>query len=378
MTASFDPAETSLGSTTLLTVEVHSRSRNVVAPELVADGMVLRRMGAVHRVEQDGGVASTFTYLATPSRTGTLSLDPAVISVEGELLPLPTAVVAVHRAAPPPAAAIGSGTRQLLGQIRLVLLHVPDRVYAGEVIPMELALTVPDGLRFRIQGSHPLKIGDGFALGSPADPLIGAMVREKSGPSPEQLRWRTLVTARREGNLPLAFVIGLSVETLPPNLIGGGAGQGWKTLFQASPEWMPITVLSEQQEIEVIPLPEDGRPAGFCGAIGQFSLLTPEIRKMDENGTVEVIFPVRGAGNLPTIPPPNLAIDGNWRLGGTRKSIHLEDSLGHRATVAFHYTLIPTGGAAVPPPFQLSYFDPATGGYATLRHKFVKAIGGGE
>jgi hypothetical protein len=379
VTARFDPEEIVYGSTAQLVVTVQARSRGTAAPEVAADGLDLHRVGAVHRIGPDGEVVSTFTYLATPSRMGTLTLDPGTIAVEGDLLPLPSASLSVRRV--PAKASAASDMPQLVERIRLAVLHVPRQVYVGEVVPVELALMVPDGLRFRIPKNYPLKVGDQFAQGSPADPLVGAMVREKAGPSPEQLRWRTLVTAQREGMLTLAFAVGLSVELAQSNLVEGGVGQGWKDIFQATPEWTPFTALSGQHTVEAIPLPDANRPAGFGGAIGQFTLLAPEIRRAEGAGKddpVEIIFPVQGMGNLPAVAPPNLAIDGNWRLGRARKTVHLEDKLGHRATVSFHYTLIPTREAAIPPPFQLSYFDPATGHYEVLQHQFSQPIGSGR
>ncbi len=122
---------------------------------------------------------------------------------------------------------------------------------------------------------------------------------------------------------------------------------------------------SEQLNIEVLPLPEEGKPGSFTGGVGDFSI-SASVDKTDvrANESVTLTFKVNGRGNLAAIGEPK----AKWP-----QDIELYDSKGTAKTgragvgeKVFEYLLIPRNpGKLVLPALELSYFDPAKKSYVT-------------
>src|SRR5262249_40120157 len=69
----------------------------------------------------------------------------------------------------------------------------------------------------------------------------------------------------------------------------------------------PITVQSEPLHLEVLPLPDAGKPADFSGAVGTFDLhVSASPRELKAGDPVTITTTVEGDGNLAAITPPLL------------------------------------------------------------------------
>ncbi len=63
-------------------------------------------------------------------------------------------------------------------------------------------------------------------------------------------------------------------------------------------------------DVSVLPLPTNGRPANFTGAVGTFNLtVLAEPTAVRVGDPIKLIIEIRGDGPLETLPPPNLADD---------------------------------------------------------------------
>lgn len=104
--------------------------------------------------------------------------------------------------------------------------------------------------------------------------------------------------------------------------------------------------------VEVVDLPEDGRPAGFGGAVGSFSAkAAADPRELSVGETVRVVVTLEGAGNFEQIAPPPWEPPGFERVG---ELLHA----GERGLV-LTYDLVPrTAGRVTLPEWSLDCFDP--------------------
>ena len=125
---------------------------------------------------------------------------------------------------------------------------------------------------------------------------------------------------------------------------------------------------SEELQIEVLPLPEQGRPAEFTGAVGRFQLSVeaqPTQVAVGDPVTLRVL--VEGEGNMAAVQP--LQVDA----AGVKlydPKVEEEERVtngvygGHRL---FEYILIPEqGGTLNIPPLRFAYFDPHKARYEVL------------
>lgn len=376
--ARFEPDEIDSCGRSQLVLEIVGEGKAVEESPIAVDGLDLRRLRAVYQPSRSGSGTTTISYQVQPKREGTFILQSAMVQVAGQPIPIPPTRLTVLS---PNAAVTQKGQLSSVArQVRLALGPLPEKIYENQTFPMEITLSAPPALRVRLGGAVPQKIGDAFHCGGSAGGALPAIVALETLDGSGENRWRTLLTPKVAGNVPLAFALGLSLEVQGKESILGkkGVWKGLENFFDGDSRWITVTVTTPQGNVPVLPLPREGRPADFSGAIGKFSLLPPRIQGSEPitaGNSVELIVPIQGQGNLNSIHTPNLLLGRQWKLHRTRKIVNPEDRLGHGGTVEFRYTLIAQEENAVLPPFQFSYFDPTTGSYGSLGHEFRSLSG---
>ncbi len=130
-----------------------------------------------------------------------------------------------------------------------------------------------------------------------------------------------------------------------------------------------VRLQSEELQIEVLPLPEPGRPAEFTGAVGRFQLSVeaqPTQVAVGDPVTLRVL--VEGEGNMAAVQP--LQVDAAAGVKIYDPKVEEEERItngvygGRRL---FEYILIPEqGGPLNIPPLRFAYFDPHQAHYEVL------------
>lgn len=129
-----------------------------------------------------------------------------------------------------------------------------------------------------------------------------------------------------------------------------------------------VTLNTKPVTITIKPLPEASKPAGFSGAVGNFSiqasLANRNITTQDE-ATLHVV--IRGKGNLPVITAPQIAWpDGVEAFDPTVKEDINKTVAPMSGAKAFDYVFTPGDpGHYVIPAISFPYFDPVTQSYKT-------------
>ncbi|MBD3367733.1 MAG: hypothetical protein GF405_06120 [Candidatus Eisenbacteria bacterium] len=123
-------------------------------------------------------------------------------------------------------------------------------------------------------------------------------------------------------------------------------------------------------EVEILPLPSEGRPEVFDGAVGSYGLSaaleTNEVAALDP---VTLTVTIQGTGNISTVPAPSLPELPDFRIyeSGTSSSTSKEGGVV-RGRKSFEYVLVPQAeGTRTIPALELAFFDPETGSYRTVR-----------
>jgi len=121
----------------------------------------------------------------------------------------------------------------------------------------------------------------------------------------------------------------------------------------------------EPFEIEVVPLPAEGRPFDFTGAVGRIEAsATVDRRDVDAGDSIKLSVEWRGEGNLEFMVPPDparLAAFDGFRVYGTAG----DRAVGDRRRVV--YDLAPVSERVEEiPPLPLVVFDPELGEYTTV------------
>lgn len=177
--------------------------------------------------------------------------------------------------------------------------------------------------------------------------------------------FRTIAIANKSGKINLTAVEGDIVvrkqtSAKPKNIFEqffGAAGY----------EDIPVTARSKPMSIEVLPLPEEGKPESFNGAVGSFQCKVQTTRnELKANDAFNLKMTVSGKGNLKLINAPALTLPDGFETYEPKVSEN-----GNSKT--FDYLVIPRNeGDYVLKGLDFSYFNLETKKYITIPSEEIK------
>lgn len=128
----------------------------------------------------------------------------------------------------------------------------------------------------------------------------------------------------------------------------------------------PVILTTEPIKVEILPLPEQNKPADFKGDVGDFDI-SANIDKntVEENQPVSLKISIKGKGNIKTISSPSMPdIEGvKFYESGSSENISKDNYVVHGEKI-FEKMIIPkNAGNMVIGPIEYTYFDPALKDY---------------
>ena len=129
------------------------------------------------------------------------------------------------------------------------------------------------------------------------------------------------------------------------------------------------TISAGRRTINVKPLPTEGRPADFTGAVGRFDFsVTANRTELDANESLELKVQVSGEGNLKLFDLPSLTVPSSLEVYEPERDEKVSTKItGMIGSVAERYTVVPQFKGDYPlRPISFSYFDPKQGRYVSL------------
>jgi len=247
------------------------------------------------------------------------------------------------------------------------LLMTSKPVYVGEVVPVDL--------RFYFRGDlpltdvqHPTFAGDGFTavpLGEPqqSEQMIGNMPYRV-------VSYRSAITAVKTGEIaipPVTMTGRMRVSAVPP-----GFDSFFDQFFRNMPmpgvgRAEPVEVSTRGRTLKVLALPKDGRPAGFSGAIGQFTMeASADPASAGPGEPVTLSLAISGRGNFDAMSPPALTGADGWRTYAPKEKFAKDDAVGSAGTKTFDFKMVARSNQTQTPGAEFSYFDPRKKAYVTL------------
>jgi len=129
------------------------------------------------------------------------------------------------------------------------------------------------------------------------------------------------------------------------------------------------TISAGNRTITVKPLPQQGKPDNFSGAVGNFSFkVSTNKTKLDANESLELNVTVVGNGNLKLFDLPSVTFPNSLEVYEPIRNDNIKtQTSGMTGTVSENYTVVPQFKGNYPlRPISFSYFDPKTETYKTL------------
>lgn len=361
---------------------------NIDAPRdmprsLMVDGLDIHLSGTSRRVEMvNFQTTSSLVYIYTvvPNRPGNFTIPGFVVQCGGKQVRTEPAELRIsgggayapqapnmpqspsRGTAPTPSG--GDGT-PYYGEI----VMGAKSAYVGEVVPVELRFYFRSDMAFDSL-QPPSFGGDGFTAARLSEP---DQSQQTIGDVPYNVvTFRSAITPVKSGQIeiPRAAMQGRM-------MVQGGA-TGLDPFFDQFFRNMPgmgaraenIEVRTNLRKLEVLPLPKEGRPESFGGAIGQFSMSAKASPKSAGPGEPVILsLSIEGRGNFDAMAAPVLAREEGWRTYAPKESFTAADdsNFGNSSgTKTFAYSLVAKEQRDATPAAAFSYFDPREKKYVTL------------
>lgn len=131
-------------------------------------------------------------------------------------------------------------------------------------------------------------------------------------------------------------------------------------------------IASNKITIEASPLPSAGKPKGFTGAVGKFSISSIiDKDSLEANEAINFKVTYSGNGNIKFVQAPKINFPPDFEVYDPKASEKVSvNASGISGTKTFEYLIIPRHeGKFVIPELSFSYFDVASKSYKNLKTK---------
>jgi BatD DUF11 like domain len=383
--ATIEPAQITLGESAMYTITNLGDSIDTLSAPAVS-GLKFEVMGRRRQIEFINGTmvpSSQIVVRVTPQMAGIFTIPALTPKSQPLVLQVNTPASSANspnaaRGATPYRAPILSGAAMPKG-VRLtedgsafVRLEVPKReVYVGEIVPVEIQLGMRSGFVLKINGL-PRLTGDDFTLNN----LSTSPDRSEEildGEPFVLLTWRSVLAVVKPGSFSFSAEtpVTVKIRTRPrrESLLDDQFGDPFlQNIFGASVP-KDVNVTSPAAELKVLPLPAEGRPPDFHGAIGTFSIETDiSPTAADAGDPLTLRMRVTGSGNFDRVDSSMLDHVEQWKTYPPKSSFMTSDPTGRKGEKTFEQPLIALKpGVQSLPALSFSYFDPGARRYETAR-----------
>lgn len=384
--ATVSPQHAQVGEPLTLSIEI-SGAQNVPAAALGnIDGFDIQYVGPSTQISIVNGQMNASVqhrYSLLPMRQGHFTLGPFSIDYQGKRYQTAAIGVDIVGAGQPPAqgqAPLGQAPAHAdaaqqaagnSGALRLRLSAARPELYLHEKLPVDVTLYV-----------GPIRVAD---VQFPALPADGLSVDKFPQPSQHQetidgqtfqvVHFQTTVIPLRAGSLTVG------PAALQLNVLNRRRDQAFNDtffdrFFQDDPfaQRRPLELHSDPLTLNVLPLPDQGKPAGFSGAVGTFTMqVTAGPTELTAGDPVTVHMTLNGSGNLADAGAPELSSADGFRT----YEPHAAKTEGDSANVnkSYEQVLIPNDATVQAiPAVRFSYFDPQQRRYQTLESQSIALV----
>jgi len=355
--------EATLGDAIQMDIRV-SGARQCDAPPVVEglDPFRVASGGSSSRVEiVNGRIRSgvDFVYYLTPSQLGTYEVGPARVQVEGRSFQSGTASLTIVKA--PSQSSSAEGPLFLAADLSVKKAYVEEQVLYTLRLHLRtrvsnISLQLPEQDHISFQQLGPPQEVQGTLNGQPC----------------QVIEVTYALMALKEGDYQMAPA---RMEMMAYDTKRSSRRGSFDDPFFSDPFFRsgrPVTVSSEPLRLNVLPLPEQGKPKGFSGLVGHFTIaseLSPAKVRVGESATLTV--QVSGRGNAHRIPDLSMPPLDSLKVYADQPVVAPGgDTKGLAGTKIMKWAIVPElPGDYTIPPLAVSFFDPKAGEYRTIQSR---------
>jgi len=257
----------------------------------------------------------------------------------------------------------------LKNNVKLEIKIPRKSLYVGEAVPCQLVFSADPKL-----AEHGFSLAQIVPETKKADAFDVAPIPEKpSIDSSGIVKYTTSITPLKVGSHTLDFAVHcLFNRQMNSDDIFSMFGS-MSSFFGNRPVQIEV---SASEKIEVLPLPDEGKPANFTGAIGNFSLEKPVVEPdaLNVGDPCTITVKIIGTGNFPRIHEPKLDAGADWKIYKAKTSfIDESNGLSNIGIKTFEYTAVPKKPDLPHAPAVLfNYFNPDSKKYVEIKSEPVE------
>lgn len=310
--------------------------------------------------------SKTYSFYLAPKGLGTFTIKQATIEIDGEIYKTTPVKVKVTKAVDKPKD--GNNADYIASEnIHLVAEVSKTDPYLNEGITVEYRLYVSanTGVSNWREIESP-KYSDFWSQNIDIKVPKVQNGSYKGEPYRYVVLRKTVLYPQKSGKLeiePLSLDITIEVPTNRRDIFGS------RLMTQVHK-----TISAGSKTIKVKPLPEEGKPANFTGAVGEFDFAVVTSKtELNASESFRAKLEVKGKGNLKLfeIPKPTFPSSLEVYEPEHDENVRTDEKLGMNGSISDTYTIVPQYKGKYPiPSISFSYFD--------LKTKSYKEVSSGE
>ncbi len=316
-----------------------------------------------------GGNNSTITYRYQifPTQPGTFNLGPFTYSTGGQSIEVPAIAVEV---VPPGASAGGGGAEQTaLSDILFARILVdPPQAYNQQVFSVILSI-YSRGINLAREVSLANMPTVGLSLSNFQE--LQSTREVVNNNVYDVRRFKGTVQALTAGKFTLEPVVRANVLVPRERQRSRDPFDSMfdHPFFGGGMQAQPVDLKTEPVEVVVMPLPSNGQPPGYAGAVGRFAFnLQAKPLELKAGEPITVSMEVAGEGNIENASAPSYVENDLFKVYETRllnKEINDARGAGRKL---FEQVIIPKSEQCKElPALMFSFFNPEKGQYETIQ-----------
>ena len=303
----------------------------------------------------------TYSFYLQPLKRGKLEIGQAEIEYQGKNYKSPPETVEVTAAVDNPNSPASVARSQMADAIHLVAEVSKSKPYLNEGVYIVYKLYVDRNVNLR--NYRPVdepSFKDFWSQNIDIDQLEFKEGEYAGMPYRYVELRKTILYPQKTGELsvePLTIAVSVEVPTNRRDIFG-----------RRQYELVEKTFSAKTRTFNVQPLPDEGKPFNFTGAVGQFDVnLTQSKNELKVNESLSATLKISGNGNLNLFNPPKLEVPTAIEVYDPERIDRVNtNASGMNGYISEKYTLVPQRqGNYTIKGVEFSYFDPITSEYKT-------------
>lgn len=308
----------SLGDTVILIVTVEgSRSPEITVPNI--DGLFINSRGTstmINMVNGNFSSSTTARYSIEANAEGSYTIPPIQVTISGQTYqttPLTLTVDAPSYSQTNKSSgnAVSSSPASANDAIAFLEVEALGEHYIGEVVPIVIHGFFNERYKTSLD-SPPTLVGEGVMM-APIEEKPTQTRMQIKGENYTEVLWKTTLSGIKEGSNPLNVSMEASVYIRSQRSNDPFSDPFFDSFFSGE-ERKQLQLTTKPFSFTVLPLPQQGQPSNFSGAIGDFSISVsadPIIADLGEPITIRTV--ISGEGNFDRVHAPIFPESDEWK-----------------------------------------------------------------